>query len=240
MLSSVFLVFFSANLSNDYFTNRQDRCIVFEDSKELCDYFHNLVKTVSSVSLELKPDCSTEVSANCSEHPYQGNKDRYIEIVKDKLKCFMQKYQNYRKLDYSLKERDHLSPSEQNDLVTREGKKASDKSEGVSTETDELEGDTFIIPTLQMFYYGVRQDEIFTSRFLESAPSNSDVFLATAYFNVTNQHWNEILTTKSKNFDVVMAHPMANGFYKAPGPAGKQLMTILQFIFASLKLSGER
>ena len=214
----------SANLSNDYFTNRQDRCIVFEDSKELCDFFHDLVKTVSSFSLELQPDCSTKVSPHCSEHPYNGNKERYNDIVKEKLREFIKEYSQFRKLDSLIEQEQNEiaedSPNESGtDMQSKQGE--LDASERGSIDHDEPRIDTFIIPTLQMFCYDVRQDEIFTSRFLKSAPSNSDIFLATAYFNVTDQHWNEVLASRSKNFDVVMAHPLANGFYKAPGPAGK-------------------
>jgi len=225
------LVLSGANLSNDYFTNRQDRCIVFEDSKELCDFFHNLVKTVSSFSLTLQPDCTTKVSANCSEHPYKGSKEQYIEIVKKKLRHFIQEYSQLRTVGCNS---DQIFCREKKDLVLDDilsGAGVDRKSQERSSDAlrcfpkdksheSHTQYDTLLIPTLQMFYYGVRQDEFFTSRFLELAPSNSEIFLATAYFNITNQHWNEVLRTKSRNFDVVMAHPLANGFYKAPGPAG--------------------
>ena len=225
----------SANLSNDYFTNRQDRCIVFEDGKELCDFFHNLVKTVGSFSLQLQPDCTTKVSQNCPEHPYNGDKEKYFKIVKEQLKDFIKKYSQFRRLDYIISE---MSCNGKGDLTGDDIPKKFAADNGSKTDLLDLSRiasvdrdieaglDTFVIPTLQMFCYDIRQDEIFTSRFLKSAPSNSDVFLATAYFNVTEQHWNEVLTSKSRNFDVVMAHPLANGFYKAPGPAGMYLPII--------------
>lgn len=43
-----------ANLSNDYFTNRQDRYHVF-NSKRVADYFHRIHSAVCSISFLLKP-----------------------------------------------------------------------------------------------------------------------------------------------------------------------------------------
>ena len=152
--------------------------------------------------------------------------------MKKKLRHFIQEYSQLRTVGCNS---DQIFCREKKDLVLDDilsGAGVDRKSQERSSDAlrcfpkdksheSHTQYDTLLIPTLQMFYYGVRQDEFFTSRFLELAPSNSEIFLATAYFNITNQHWNEVLRTKSRNFDVVMAHPLANGFYKAPGPAGK-------------------
>lgn len=45
----------SANLSTDYFTNRQDRYIMFKQQPELSSYYHDLVKLVSDCSYQLLP-----------------------------------------------------------------------------------------------------------------------------------------------------------------------------------------
>ena len=39
-----------ANLSEDYFTDRQDRCIVIQDCQALADYFDDLINLVQDVS----------------------------------------------------------------------------------------------------------------------------------------------------------------------------------------------
>ena len=41
-----------ANLSNDYFTNRQDRYILIED-KQLSNFFERLITTVQKFSLNM-------------------------------------------------------------------------------------------------------------------------------------------------------------------------------------------
>jgi len=38
----------SANLSDTYFTNRQDRYVVFRDSPELCNFYSDFLTTMSS------------------------------------------------------------------------------------------------------------------------------------------------------------------------------------------------
>ena len=39
-----------ANLSEDYFTDRQDRCIVIQDCEPLADWFHELIQILSDCS----------------------------------------------------------------------------------------------------------------------------------------------------------------------------------------------
>ncbi|KAK6033341.1 hypothetical protein OSTOST_00440 [Ostertagia ostertagi] len=60
-----------ANLSDNYFVNRQDRYVVFEN-KELADFFHNIVTAVGECSFLLNCDGSTKLHPNCLVHPYEG------------------------------------------------------------------------------------------------------------------------------------------------------------------------
>lgn len=83
--------------------------------------------------------------------------------------------------------------------------------------------DTFIIPLIQIFPLDIRDDEIITSNIFNFAPVESKIFLATAYFNVTKKYWDHILKSSCTDFDIVMAHPEANGFFNAPGLAGLQV-----------------
>lgn len=60
---------FRANLSHDYFTNRQDRYIQIANTPEIADYFHGLVSTVSEFSQQLQTDDSTVKHENFPFHP---------------------------------------------------------------------------------------------------------------------------------------------------------------------------
>ena len=42
-----------ANLSEDYFTDRQDRCMVIQDCEPLADYFDDLISILSDVSFNI-------------------------------------------------------------------------------------------------------------------------------------------------------------------------------------------
>eukprot|EP00794_Sanderia_malayensis_P009171 gene9171-10144_t len=253
------LVMSGANLSNDYFTNRQDRCIVFEDCRELCDYFHELVNTVSSFSLQLSPQDTTHVHNNLCEHPYLGDNKKYINEARKKIKDFMQKYSNHGNLmetvdkmlnsdkgivseesNTKYEAKDCLKSVVMNDIENKRNNttlQISNKSE-CNNEQRNMENmgnsdlkhkasqkynsvkDTFVIPLIQMYPLGVTDDEEITSNLLRHAPSQSKIFLATAYFNLTRNYWNRILKSRCNDVDVVMAHPKANGFFEAPGVAG--------------------
>ena len=212
--------------------------MVFEDCKELCDYFHDLVSTVSSFSLELSPDDTTDACKGFSAHPYKGKMSTFIESVKKIMGDFMRKYINYGEanvlLDSMKTSGSTAKRTEIESDIDRKDEFSNDKMESqvetiISDRQPQLnstKNDTLIIPSVQMHQYGITQDEGITSQLFQLAPEESDIFLATAYFNVTSKHWSDILKSKSRNFDVVMAHPKANGFYKAPGPAGKSLTYI--------------
>src|SRR5699024_3097945 len=50
------LIISGANLSDMYFTNRQDRYVLIRDSPQICNYFDQLIKTVSKFSMALQQD----------------------------------------------------------------------------------------------------------------------------------------------------------------------------------------
>ena len=63
---------FRANLSESYFTNRQDRYVLLQNSTHIADFFSRLVGAVSSVSFHLQSDNSLELSDDLKVHPFLG------------------------------------------------------------------------------------------------------------------------------------------------------------------------
>ena len=61
----------SANLSDSYFTNRQDRYVFLQDCPEVADFFAELVEAVGDVSLQLQADDTVQVVEGMV-HPYKG------------------------------------------------------------------------------------------------------------------------------------------------------------------------
>ena len=76
-LGSVLELFFfspSANLSDLYFTNRQDRYVLLQDSPEIADFFTELVDAIGDVSLQLQRDDTVQMLEGMV-HPYQGRRE---------------------------------------------------------------------------------------------------------------------------------------------------------------------
>lgn len=74
LCSGAQLFFFSpsANLSDLYFTNRQDRYVLLQDSPEIADFFTELVDAIGDLSLQLQRDDTVRMVEGMV-HPYQGS-----------------------------------------------------------------------------------------------------------------------------------------------------------------------
>ncbi|CAG5050165.1 unnamed protein product [Parnassius apollo] len=88
------------------------------------------------------------------------------------------------------------------------------------TSSTEDSSDTWVFPLIQMGEFNVTQDEHATCNILESAPKGSYIRLATGYFNLTENYAKILLKYCKANISLLMAHPNANGFMGAAGPAG--------------------
>lgn len=74
-LSAVFMcltLLYSANLSELYFTERQDRYVVINRCPALADFFEEVVTAVSSLSFQLQPDDKIILSPDLQCHPFLG------------------------------------------------------------------------------------------------------------------------------------------------------------------------
>jgi CDP-diacylglycerol---glycerol-3-phosphate 3-phosphatidyltransferase len=60
-----------ANLSDDYFTNRQDRYVLINDCPALSDFLDGLVSTVSDFSLQMTDTNDAVLAPNWTLHPFQ-------------------------------------------------------------------------------------------------------------------------------------------------------------------------
>ncbi|XP_001605516.1 CDP-diacylglycerol--glycerol-3-phosphate 3-phosphatidyltransferase, mitochondrial [Nasonia vitripennis] len=84
------LIISGANLSNDYFKNRQDRYFMLEDCKELCDFYCSLVEKVSEFSFQLESDGSTRFSDKISSHPFESPDEEFTEEASDRIRNLFQ------------------------------------------------------------------------------------------------------------------------------------------------------
>lgn len=174
-----------ANLSNDYFTNRQDRYILIED-KRLADFYAMLVAKVQEFSLFVREDAEVGLHRNWSLLPYEGDKRRFVALAKKRVTDFFE--------DTFSKQRAMLE-------------QASD-------------ADTWIFPLIEMGQIGIHHDSIVTKKLLSTTVSGSQLKLATGYFNLTQEYMDTITKKCLAKCSILMAHPNANGFQGANGPAG--------------------
>ncbi|XP_025152893.1 CDP-diacylglycerol--glycerol-3-phosphate 3-phosphatidyltransferase, mitochondrial isoform X2 [Harpegnathos saltator] len=84
------LIISGANLSNDYFTNRQDRYFVIEDCGDLCDFYHKLVEKVAEFSFLLQPDGNMSLSLAPNCHPYKGSRKIFTKEAASKIQTLFQ------------------------------------------------------------------------------------------------------------------------------------------------------
>ncbi len=182
-----------ANLSNDYFVDRQDRYIVLKNCKHLCDFYSVLFDAIKSFSFKI--DSNLDVlfeNDNRSLHPYLGI---YTEFCQEFAKSIDGIYEKYCRQSLSL---DMTNFNIDQDEFGRNEEKA------------------YIIPLVQNGVADVRFDEKFTNSFIAKAPADSMLHLATGYFNLTDKLI-EIILKNSAQYKVLTTSALGNGFYGSKG-----------------------
>lgn len=85
------LLISGANLSHDYFTNRQDRYLIIEDCKELVDFFDQLVETVCQFSFQMNENNKLNLNSNFPHHPYESNRLEFTAEAKRRIEGLFEK-----------------------------------------------------------------------------------------------------------------------------------------------------
>jgi CDP-diacylglycerol--glycerol-3-phosphate 3-phosphatidyltransferase len=187
-----------ANLSNDYFTNRQDRYHLFS-SKDVTDYFFKIQQAVSSFSFLIKPSDApagykaTWPEMNSAPNPLHDPKSFVAHTTK---------------AIHTL-----IAPPPPPSPASRGGTSAPKNTRVyLLTQTSQLlEPDTSTeLPAMT---------HILRTLALPTYKDSSWVFTA-GYFNPAPALTNLLLGTASSKATVITAHPAANGFYKSAGVSG--------------------
>ncbi|XP_067618148.1 CDP-diacylglycerol--glycerol-3-phosphate 3-phosphatidyltransferase, mitochondrial [Eurosta solidaginis] len=174
-----------ANLSNDYFTNRQDRYILIED-KPLADFYAQLIARVQEFSLAVNQNAQEQLHKDGKYLPYEGAKEDFVAHAKQRITDFMQN-------------------------IYIQQQKAAEKQK---------DADTWVFPLVEMGQIGIHHDSLVTKNLLSSAIEGSRMKLASGYFNLTQEYMNTLADNCLAQCSILMAHPNANGFQGASGPAG--------------------
>jgi CDP-diacylglycerol--glycerol-3-phosphate 3-phosphatidyltransferase len=187
-----------ANLSNDYFTNRQDRYHVFS-SREITDYFHTLHRTVSSLSFLVKPSDipSGFKLAWPEENPAPSPVDDHKEFVSKSTALLRS-------------------------IISAPQRTVASSGKGAASSADTS---VFVLSQLSQLLRPDTSTELpAISHVLKTLSSpqyeNSSWTFTAGYFNPAPSLTKLLLSTASRNNTVITASPYANGFYNSPGVSG--------------------
>ncbi|XP_026693645.2 CDP-diacylglycerol--glycerol-3-phosphate 3-phosphatidyltransferase, mitochondrial [Ciona intestinalis] len=224
------LVISGANLSTNYFEQRQDRYMSFTNAKSLADYFQALTKTVSSFSFQLQPNGELKLSEECPHHPVTGNFQEYAAYVRTRMQPYSLPYSYEDNKSQSIlqdwnpfrilfnKFFPAVTPQICENMSNDNVSSISPAQFAIKSDCDDC--DTFIYPSLQLGCVGITQDENLTKTLLKLLPENTQTYFTSGYFNITNEYSKLILDNKSQ-FDILVASPDANGFLGSAGVSGK-------------------
>lgn len=85
LVEPLYFVSYRANLSNDYFTNRQDRYVLIEDCGPLADFYDDLVSRVSEFSLQLVKGGKVQLHPSWKWHPYKSRREEFESAARDRV-----------------------------------------------------------------------------------------------------------------------------------------------------------
>ncbi|ORY90148.1 hypothetical protein BCR35DRAFT_287375 [Leucosporidium creatinivorum] len=220
------VVMSGANLSLDYFTNRQDRYIEFRNHPALADYFQSLLRTVASYSFRaLATDTTTSHPALSIVWPSSNPTPSFLDTptsIPD-LKAHAHQAFNSLTTEWALKPLHQLS-----------------SPLPPSIPYSPISHDTSLRPLLQMGTFNITQetDLVVPSIFrmansLATAPGGwkTTVDWTSGYFSVRERYREFVLAAKA-NVRIMAASPEANGFTGSRGvskyipPAYTHLMKV--------------
>ncbi|XP_058461876.1 CDP-diacylglycerol--glycerol-3-phosphate 3-phosphatidyltransferase, mitochondrial isoform X2 [Malaya genurostris] len=174
-----------ANLSNDYFTNRQDRYVKIDDPG-LADFYANFLQKVQEFSLKVTRDGEVNLHQNWNMLPYKSSHSDFASEAKERVRNY---FKTVLEKQRTICENDTTS-------------------------------DTWIFPLIEMGQLGIHHDSLVTKGLLSGCLPDSKLNLATGYFNLTETYMETLTNGCEAMCNILMAHPNANGFLGAKGPAG--------------------
>jgi len=76
---------------------------------------------------------------------------------------------------------------------------------------------TIIFPTLQIGPINITHDSWSTSEILKNIGENTQAYITSPYFHLTDEYEDIILNHTKGNIDIIVASPRANGFIDSRG-----------------------
>ncbi|XP_055591857.1 CDP-diacylglycerol--glycerol-3-phosphate 3-phosphatidyltransferase, mitochondrial-like isoform X1 [Uranotaenia lowii] len=196
-----------ANLSNDYFTNRQDRYVMIEDHR-LANFYAEFLHKVQEFSLKVNRAGEANLHENWNMLPYKSAQIDFATEARDRIRNYFQGVMERQRKEFE----------------------------------EDKESDTWIFPLIEMGQLGIHHDSLVTKSLLSGCLTESKLNLATGYFNLTETYMDTLTNECRAECSILMAHPNANGFLGAKGPAGgipAAYSLIAKKFYEKLKLSNQ-
>lgn len=189
------IIMSGANLSSDYFTNRQDRYHLFH-SKDLTDYFAKIHNGVAKLSFDIQPSEKEGSGGYTMTWPSSNPAPSPLDSP-SKFKASASKLLSH--------------------LLTPSNSPVSPQRASASTTT--IYPVLSLVPLLPTSTELPALTKILTS--LTHPPFTGSTWTFTAgYFNMTSSFRRLLLSTRPSSGTVLTAHPHANGFYGSAGVSG--------------------
>lgn len=196
------LVLSGANLSEDYFTNRQDRYVHMAECGGLAEFYHQFVSIVAAHAfrVSLRP---SKLSSSSSGDSAAATSFKY-ELSRASSDSGADLAAMKRALEDLVSVQTH--PTDAFPATALSG-------------DDDDTTDAWAFPTIQFTPIGVTHDEAVLSAFVEQLPPRSALRIASGYFNFP-PFLDDLLVRCRAHVDVLLAAPIANGFFNANGVKG--------------------
>ena len=188
------IIMSGANLSSDYFSNRQDRYHLFH-SKDLTDYFAKIHAGVASLSFDLQPSDAPGSGGYTMSWPSSNPAPSPLD-----------------------------SPSKYKDAASKHVSHLLTPTNSPPTPTANSTTTTVypILSLVPLLHTSTELPALTTIlQSLSRAPLQHSTWTFTAgYFNMTPSFRRLLLSTRPASGTVLTAHPHANGFYGSKGVSG--------------------
>lgn len=191
------IIMSGANLSEDYFTNRQDRYHLFR-SKELTDYFKRIHDGVAKLSFDIQPSTQEGSGGYTMSWPTNNAAPSPLDSPSN----------------YKSAAEKHLAH-----LLVPSNSPAALPSSTTSSSKTTIYPILSLVPLLPSSTELPALTKILTR--LTTPPfQNSSWTFTAGYFNMTPSFRRLLLSTRPSSGTVLTAHPHANGFYGSKGVSG--------------------
>jgi CDP-diacylglycerol--glycerol-3-phosphate 3-phosphatidyltransferase len=234
------LILSGANISHSYLTNRQDRIILFKNNRKLANRFHDIATCIASNSFKVVQgkECA---SRRCilPSAIFPGKFSSSYLLDPPRFDPLTQPYQFSLNLRNQLEEIFVPTDADKSALIYRRSfpkrllahqTYSGGRFSAIVRDNDKSKrsidwemGDTWLLPTVQAGFAGVRQEEALTLSILNLIGDNAgDLWITSPYMNFSESYVRAMARLPKETRMTILTSSMeANGFFGSKGLSGQ-------------------